>query len=63
MTTRTLNKAKVDLWQLRIDACDTLLDYIHDDLAWKDQEPLKGILTTLRNDLNDELMEGTTDDQ
>ncbi len=63
MITRTPNKAKVDLCQLRIDACDTLLDYIHDDLAWKDQEPLKGILTTLRNDLNDELIEGTIDDQ
>ncbi len=39
-----IDRKRVELLQTRIDACDTLLDYLHDDVPWKDQQPLMDLL-------------------
>ncbi len=44
------DKTRCQLFQTRIDACDTLLDYLHDDVPWRDQQPLKDMLAQLKRD-------------
>ncbi len=59
MTARTIDlKRRVELFKARIDACDALLDYLHDDVAWKDQQPMRDMLFTMRGRFEDELFEG-----
>ncbi len=58
--TPKIDEKRVSIQHSRIDACDTLLDYLHDDVAWKDQQPLKGQLETLKRLLEDEMEDGLT---
>ncbi len=54
---RTVNRKRIDLFNNRIGACDTLIDYIHDDIPHKDQQPLMDLLNKMRGNLEDELLE------
>ncbi len=56
-------RKRVELFKTRIDACDTLLDYLHDDVPWKDQQPLMDMLRSLRGNFEDQLFEGTHPDE
>ncbi len=58
-----IDQERVTLFQTRIDACDTLLDYLHDDVPWKDQQPLADMLKQLRRDFESQLFEGTHPDE
>ncbi len=55
-----IDKKRVSIQHARIDACDTLLDYLHDDVAWKDQQPLMDMLRSLKNNLEDEMEDALT---
>jgi len=57
---RLIDSKRVKIQRERIDACDTLLDYIHDDVPHKDQEPLQGLLMRLKTDLEDEMEDALT---
>ncbi len=50
-----VNRERIQLQQNRIDACDTLIDHIHDDIPHKDQQPLLDLLRTMRSNLEDEM--------
>ncbi len=52
---KEVDRARIQIQQNRIDACDTLLDYIHDDVPHAQQQPLKGQLETLKRDLESEM--------
>ncbi len=54
-----VDRKRVELFQTRMDACDTLLDYLHDDVPWKDQQPMMDMLRQLRRDFKDQLFEWT----
>ncbi len=57
---RNIDQKRVQIQRNRIDACDTLLDYIHDDIPHKDQEPLQGLLLKLKGNLEDEMQDALT---
>ncbi len=50
-----IDRKRVVIQQRRIDACDVLLDYLHDDVPWKDQQPMKDMLTQLKRDFESEM--------
>ncbi len=54
---KPIDQKRVEIQRNRIDACDTLLDYLHDDVTWRDQEPLQCLLKTLRADLEGEMQD------
>ncbi len=45
-----INQKRLDIQRSRIDACDTLIDHILDDIPHKDQQPLLDLLRILRGD-------------
>ncbi len=55
-----ISQKRLDIQRSRIDAYDTLLDYIHDDIPHKDQEPLQGLLLKLKGNLEDEMQDALT---
>ncbi len=55
-----IDRKRVEIQLIRIDACDTLLDYIHDDIPHKDQQPLLDLLRSLKGDLEDEMEDELT---
>ncbi len=57
---RLIDSKRATIQKARIDACDTLLDYLHDDVPWKDQQPLMDLLRWLRNDLESEMDDALT---
>ncbi len=50
-----IDQKRVSIQHERIDACDTLLDYLHDDVPHYRQEPFKSVIEKLHRDLVDEL--------
>jgi uncharacterized protein YeeX (DUF496 family) len=58
-----ISQKRLDIQRSRIDACDTLLDYIHDDVPHKDQQPLKGQLETLKHDLESEMEDALNENE
>ena len=61
--TRTIDQKRVQVQLNRIDACDTLLDYLHDDIPHRDQQPLMDILRTLKGNLEDEMQDAMEEDR
>ncbi len=51
-----MNRKRVELFQSRIDACDTLLDWLHDDVPWKDQQPLMDMLKQRKHLFESQIM-------
>ncbi len=45
------DRKSLDIIQHRIGACDILLDFLHDDVPWSEQQPLMDLLCTLKNHL------------
>ncbi len=54
-----IDRKRVEIQRNLIDACDTLLDYIHDDIPHSKQEPLMRLLTSLKRNLEDEMEDAT----
>ncbi len=50
-----VNRERIQLQQNRIDACNTLIDHILDDIPHKDQQPILDLLRSMRSDLEDEM--------
>ena len=55
-----LNQKRVDIQRNRIDACDTLLDYLHDDIPWGMQQPFQKVIEQLKRNLEDEMHDALT---
>ncbi len=55
-----IDPKRISIQRNRIDACDTLIDHIHDDIPHKDQEPLLDLLRSMRSDLEDEMEDALT---
>ncbi len=53
----SISQKRLDIQRNRIDACDTLLDYIHDDVPHERQEPFKTVIERLQQNLKDEMSE------
>ncbi len=51
----TIDQKRVEIQRNRIDACDTLLDYLHDDVPHADQQPITDLIRRLRIHLEDEM--------
>ncbi len=58
---RNINRKRVEIQMMRIDACDTLLDYIHDDIPHADQKPMTDQLNVIRGRLTDEMEDGLSE--
>ncbi len=56
----TINQKRVSIQHERIDACDTLLDYLHDDVPHSKQEPLMELLNKVKARLEDEMQDALT---
>ncbi len=54
---RNIDRKRVEIQKMRIDACDTLINHIHDDIPHKDQQPLLDLLRSMRGNLEDEMMD------
>jgi ribosomal 50S subunit-associated protein YjgA (DUF615 family) len=57
---RNIDRARVEIQHNRIDACDTLIDHILDDIPHKDQQPLLDLLRSMRGNLEDEMQDALT---
>ncbi len=57
---RKIDRKRVEIQTSRIDACDTLLDYLHDDIPWGMQEPFKKVIEQLKRNLEDEMQDALT---
>ncbi len=55
-----VNRERLQLQQNRIDACDTLLDYVHDDIPHSEQQPITDQLNVLRGRFTDEMEDALT---
>ncbi len=55
-----INQKRLSIQHTRIDACDTLIDHILDDIPHKDQQPLLDLLRTMRGNLEDEMFDALT---
>jgi hypothetical protein len=55
-----IDRKRVDLQLNRIDACDTLLDYVHDDIPHSEQQAITDQLNVLRGRLTDEMEDALT---
>ncbi len=55
-----INQKRLDIQRARIEACEILIDYIHDDYPWKDQQPLLGELNRIHGVLQDEMDDALT---
>ncbi len=51
----TIDQKRISIQHERIEACDTLIDHILDDIPHKDQQPILGLLLSMRSDLEDEM--------
>ena len=58
---KAIDKKRIQIQRNRIDACDTILDYLHDDIPWSEQQPLMEILRSLKLALEDEMEDNTID--
>ncbi len=56
----TIDKKRLSIQHERIDACDTLIDHILDDIPHKDQQPLLDLLRAMRGNLEDEMQDALT---
>ncbi len=56
----TIDRKRVEIQLSRIDACDTLITHIMDDIPHKDQQPLLDLLRTMRGNLEDEMFDAIT---
>ncbi len=55
-----IDRKRVGIQQTRIDACDTLIDHILDDIPHRDQQPILDLLVRLKTDLEDEMQDALT---
>ncbi len=58
---RNIDRKRVEIQLMRIDACDTLLDYVHDDIPHSEQQPITDQLNVLRGRLTDEMEDGLSE--
>ena len=58
---RNIDRKRVEIQVMRIDACDTLLDYLHDDVPHYRQEPFKSVIEKLQRNLRDEMEDGLSE--
>ncbi len=56
----TIDQKRVSIQHERIDACDTLITHILDDIPHKDQQPLLDLLRSMRGNLEDEMFDALT---
>ncbi len=54
---RKVDRKHIEFQKFRIDACDTLIDHILDDISHRDQQPLLDLLRSMRGNLEDEMMD------
>ncbi len=55
-----INQKRLLIQHERIDACDTLIDHILDDIPHKDQQPLLDLIRSMRGNLEDEMQDELT---